>query len=291
MQCFTGSTALLKTSLIDGKRVFERVYICFKACKDGFNKGCRPLLGFDGCFLKGYTQGMLLAAIGIDSNNSQFPVAFAVVEKENTQTWTWFLLLLREDLDVQNTSGFTMMTDRKKGLEKALVDTFEGAEHRFCVRHLHANFKKDGYSSLALKQLLWACAKATTETEFKKRMQELKDEDEKAYEWLLKRPASQWSKSHFRDFVKCDMLLNNLCESFNSVILPARDKPIITLLERVRFWIMCRFAHKRQQVHKWRTEVGNRIMEIMEKHKQITKHCMPTNAGNGKFQVCNPTNP
>ena len=139
---------------------------------------------------------------------------------------------------------------------------------------------------MALKQLLWACAKATTETEFKRRMQELKDQVEKAYEWLLKRPASQWSKSHYRDFVKCDMLLNNLCESFNSAILPARDKPIITLLERIRFWLMRRFATKRNEVHKWVNEVGNKIMDIMENHKKIKKHCMPINAGSGKFQVC-----
>ena len=190
----TGTTALLKTSLIDGKRVFERVYICLKACKDVFNKGCMPLLGFDGCFLKGYTKGMLLAAIGIDANNSQFPVAFAVVEKENTNTWTWFLMLLHEDLNVQNTTGFTMMNDRQKGLEKALADVFPGAESRFCVRHLHANFKKQ-HSGLLLKQMLWDYARATTETEFAHKMKLLKDEDEKAHEWLLQKPPSQWSKS------------------------------------------------------------------------------------------------
>ena len=77
---------MLKTSLVNGNRIFERVYICLKACKEGFNKGCRPLLGFDGCFLKGYCKGMLLAAIGIDANNSEFPVAWAVVEKENTSS-------------------------------------------------------------------------------------------------------------------------------------------------------------------------------------------------------------
>jgi len=229
---------------------------------------------------------MLLAAICIDSNNSQYPVAFDVVEKENTSTWKiWFLRLLREDLDVQNTARFTMMTDKQKGLEKALADTFPGAEHRFCVRHLHANFKTEGHSSLALKQMLWSCAKATTEPEFKRQMQELKDEDEKAFDWLVKKPVSQWSKSGFRLNVKCDMLLNNMCESFNAAIMPARDKPIITLLERIRFWLMCRFATKRNDAQKWVNVVGNRIMRIIENQKHIAKHCMPTNVGNGKFQV------
>ena len=44
---------------------------------------------------------MLLAVIGIDANNSQYLIAFAVVEKENTSTWTWFLMLLHEDMNVQ----------------------------------------------------------------------------------------------------------------------------------------------------------------------------------------------
>jgi len=58
-----GSTAILKTDLVDDKILFQRVYICLNACKEGFNRGCRPLLGFDGCFLKGYCKGMLLAAV------------------------------------------------------------------------------------------------------------------------------------------------------------------------------------------------------------------------------------
>ena len=49
-----GSTAKIQTLLVDGKRVFEKVYICLKACKDGFIRGCRRLIGLDGCHLKGY---------------------------------------------------------------------------------------------------------------------------------------------------------------------------------------------------------------------------------------------
>lgn len=44
---------------------------------------------------------MLLVAMGVDANNSKFPIAFVVVEKKNTSSWTWFLELLSEDLDIQ----------------------------------------------------------------------------------------------------------------------------------------------------------------------------------------------
>lgn len=49
-----------------------------------------PLIGFDECFFA--------VAIGIDLNNSQYCNWFAVMEKENTSTRTWFMGLLREDL-------------------------------------------------------------------------------------------------------------------------------------------------------------------------------------------------
>ncbi|XP_062104408.1 uncharacterized protein LOC133815608 [Humulus lupulus] len=242
-----GSTAIIKSNMVEGKMIFERVYICLKACKEGFRSGCRPLIGLDGCFLKGYCKGLLLAAVGIDATNSMYPIAYAVCEKENTNNWSWFLELLKEDLDIDRPSQFAMMSDRQKGLENAIASVFEGAEVRNCVRHLHSNFKKD-HPGLLLKQQLWAAAKATTIPEFQKRMRELRETSENAYNWLALKTPSEWSRSHFSEMVKCDMLLNNLCESFNAAIVDARDKPIITLLEKIRYWLMSRFFNKRERI-------------------------------------------
>ena len=149
---------------------------------------------------------------------------------------------------------------------------------------LHANFKKE-HKGLLLKQMLWNCASASTKEEFKLKMAELKDENEKAFEWLSQKYPKEWSRSQFKTLVKSDMLLNNLCESFNNAILMARDKPIVTLLEKIRFWLMCRFAKKRDAAQKWKTPVGPRIMEIIEKHKNVSRYCQSTLAGNSKFQV------
>ncbi|XP_062085949.1 uncharacterized protein LOC133792058 [Humulus lupulus] len=242
MKLMLGSTTIIKSNMMADKRVFERVYICLKACKDDF-KSCRPLVGLDGCFLKGYCKGILLAAVGIDAENSLFPIAYAICEKENTETWTWFLTLLKEDLSKVDHRNFTMISDRQKGLSNALSTLFEGAEIRFCVRHLHSNFKKE-FPGLLLKQKLWACAQASTPEEFKRKMAELKGVNEKAFDWIMKKSPSEWSKSHFKTDVKCDMLLNNLCESFNAAILDAREKPIISLLEKIRYWLMNKYYVK-----------------------------------------------
>lgn len=57
------------------------MYICFKAYKESFFK-CIPVIGLDGCFLKGYYDGQILAVIGRDPNDQMLPIAYVVVEGE-----------------------------------------------------------------------------------------------------------------------------------------------------------------------------------------------------------------
>ena len=74
--------------------------MCLEACKTGFLAGCRPMIGLDGCFLKGQYGGQLLAAVGQDGNNSFYPIAIAVVHIECKDTWSWFLEKLLKDIGV-----------------------------------------------------------------------------------------------------------------------------------------------------------------------------------------------
>ena len=45
-------------------------------------------------FLIDKYQGTLLMAISYDVNNKLVPLAFALVEKENNDSWGWFLRLV-----------------------------------------------------------------------------------------------------------------------------------------------------------------------------------------------------
>ena len=49
------------------------------------------MVGVDGCHLKGPHGGQLHTAVTLYANNQTFPVAYAMVEIENTQSWLWFL--------------------------------------------------------------------------------------------------------------------------------------------------------------------------------------------------------
>ena len=62
------------------------MYVCLQACKDGFNVGCKCIIGLDNYFLKDYYGRQLLVAVVIDANDCIYPLAFATVESENYES-------------------------------------------------------------------------------------------------------------------------------------------------------------------------------------------------------------
>ncbi|CAL9012617.1 unnamed protein product, partial [Prunus brigantina] len=203
---------------------------------------------------------------------------------ESKSSWIWFLQLLIEDLQIENGKAWVFMSDKQKGLIPAIETLLPTAEHRMCVRHLYSNFRTE-YGGLALKNILWVAARATTITWYEAEMDKMKEQDEEAWKWLKKRPAKNWSRSHFEPHSKCDMLLNNLCESFNSCILDSRDKSILTCLERIIVYIMLRMANRRIAGTVWRHPVGPGIVKIIEKNKLGASQCIPRLTGESKYQV------
>ncbi|XP_022855345.1 uncharacterized protein LOC111376618 [Olea europaea var. sylvestris] len=91
--------------------------------------GCRKVIGVDGCHLRGCFGGIMLTAVGQDASNCIYPVAYAVVEKENTEAWRWFMKYLAEDIQMENGRGWTLMTDKQKGLQNVCDELFPEAEH------------------------------------------------------------------------------------------------------------------------------------------------------------------
>lgn len=75
--------------------------------------------------------------------------------------------------------------------------------------------------------------------------------DPVAAKWLEDKSPSQWSKSHF-SFMSKDMLINNVCESYNSLLRDAKEMLILSMFEWIRNYHMVRFQRKRERVKlKW----------------------------------------
>ncbi|CAL8152925.1 unnamed protein product [Prunus armeniaca] len=163
----------------------------------------------------------------------------------------------RRDVDLKR-DLYLPLRDKQKGLVPAIERVLPTAEHRI---------------------------RATTVPWWEAEMEKMKNEDEEAWKWLKKRPARNWSRSHFGSHFKCDLLLNNPCESFNATILDARDKTILSCLERIKVYVMLRMASRRSACQNWRYSVGPRIFKIIEKNKLGSSQCIPRLAGEKLYQV------
>ncbi|KAF7844180.1 transposon protein, putative, Mutator sub-class [Senna tora] len=87
-----------------------------------------PFFGPDGCHLKGPYGRVLLCAVSLDANNVLFPIAFAVVEVESKDSWSYFLEHLLEAI---GDDRYIIMSDRQKGLTQVVI--FPNSWHRHCM--------------------------------------------------------------------------------------------------------------------------------------------------------------
>ncbi|KAH1076994.1 hypothetical protein GYH30_052477 [Glycine max] len=99
---YEGNPEELENSNSDVSPAFHRLYICVKA-----------FIGLDSCFLKGPFGGEILAAVGRDPNDQMLPIAYAVVEGENTNSWKWVMELLIKNLGgTEKFLKYTIISDQ-----------------------------------------------------------------------------------------------------------------------------------------------------------------------------------
>nr|KAJ0226600.1 hypothetical protein LSAT_V11C100040920 [Lactuca sativa] len=174
MRTNPGSVKIDVNFMPDSTTYFSKMYVCFKGVKDGWIATCRRVIGVVGCFLKGICRGQLLAAMGRDANDHIFPIAWAVMAVENKETWKWFLDLLLNDIEMRIGHGLTLISDQHKGMVETIKERVPTAQHRQCVRHIYANFKKR-FKGEQYRKLFWAAAASTTQPKFEAEMNSIKN--------------------------------------------------------------------------------------------------------------------
>ncbi|XP_072084358.1 uncharacterized protein [Arachis hypogaea] len=227
-----------------------------------------PLIGLDGCFLKGYYGGQLLSAVGQDANNHFLVIAYAMVSNECKDTWGWFLSILKQDLEDCTELGLNFISDQQKGLALALKEIFTRAHHKNCVLHIWKNFIKH-FKDEETKQLVWECARCTTHTELGAAMEKLKRVSIPAWEYMQKFELAVWCKAYFSHGSKVDNITNNMCEVWNAKIVEHREKPILTMCEGLWCYIMRKMA-----MHKKKLEAHVGPLALVQ-HKKLDQFIKP----------------
>ncbi|XP_048630294.1 uncharacterized protein LOC125603078 [Brassica napus] len=188
--------------------------------KETWKTSCRPIMGLDGAFLKWDINGHLLAAVGRDGDNRIVPIAWAVVEVENGTNWDWFVRHLANDLGLKDGKGYAILSDKQKGLVKAVHTILPEVEHRQCCRHIFDNWKKSSHD-MQLQRLFWRIARSYTIEDYKMWSERLKEYNPGAYATLQVTKPETWSRAYFKLGTLCNDNLNNLSESFNRTIREA----------------------------------------------------------------------
>ncbi|XP_072057959.1 uncharacterized protein [Arachis hypogaea] len=158
------------------------------------------------------------------------------------------------------------------------------AHHRNCVRHIWKNFTNK-YKDTQLKNVVWACAKSSTVAEFNDNMQRLKRMNEDAWAYLAKLDPGCWTKSKFSYYPKLDNITNNMTEVWNAKIVHYREKPILTMLEELRCYIMRRMAQHKKALSMYTGVVAPVQQKRMEAIKKETKHWTAQWTGDDARQV------
>ncbi|XP_057755529.1 uncharacterized protein LOC130974688 [Arachis stenosperma] len=188
-----------------------------------------------------YFGGQLLSTIAQDSNNHFYTISYAVVGSETKESWKWFLTLLQEDLGNTSVHGWNFMSDQQKGLLEAMKEVMPNAPHRNCVMHMWKNFI-NRFKDLQVRDVVWECASCSTPPEFVETMEKLKKINEEAWEYLTRFDPRVWVKAYLNHGPKVDSLTNNMCESWNAKIGKYITKPILTMCEELRCYVMRRMT-------------------------------------------------
>jgi hypothetical protein len=145
-------------------------------------------------------------------------------------------------------------------------------EQRFCVRHLYNNFRKR-FPGKKLKQMMWRAAKATYRNAFEREMNAIKDISVGAFNYLCEIEPRHWTRAMFKGDSKCDTLVNNISEAFNAVIVVPRSKPVVSMLEDIRVYVMERWQLNREKIAKYADgEVLPNIKKKLEKESSYTNN-------------------
>ncbi|KAE8698953.1 hypothetical protein F3Y22_tig00110597pilonHSYRG01152 [Hibiscus syriacus] len=199
---------------------FKRFYICFNAMKRCWKEGCRPILGVDGCFLKGPFKGILLSVVGRDVNDQMYPIAWVVVEGKNN-----LFLVLGIEISVNDVLP---QEDIEIVLDKCLRIGLEVKRTK------------------AYQFSFWQIVKSSTEIKGQKNKDALSKIDGTVATEMFSKKEKMWTKAFQKLHAKSDIVDNDLCEAFNSSIVESRYKSIITMLEEIRVKIMTRIVEKRR---------------------------------------------
>ncbi|WMV57902.1 hypothetical protein MTR67_051287 [Solanum verrucosum] len=141
-----------------------------------------------------------------------------VVFDENSEKVVWELGLVFRSVD-----EFRVTVTRYAVQEHIQIEKYVNEPSRVRVRCCKETCPWLLCARIERRRVFWRIAKSTFEDELKDNIQAMKKLGKDCLDDLLWYNLDTWCKRYFQDYSKCDVVDNNMAESFNAWILSARS--------------------------------------------------------------------
>ncbi|XP_016191743.1 uncharacterized protein LOC107632591 [Arachis ipaensis] len=193
-------------------------------------------------------ESTLLMGIAQDGNNNILPIAFALVERENTDAWYFFLTNLRRHVATQ--PEVLLISDRHAAIKAALEREGCGWEHNvYCVRHIASNFATN-FKSKEAKRHLVSVAYSKTQEQAQYYLELISAEDPATslamMAWIRGLEPPKWLQ-HRDEGCRYGHTTTNLSECINSVMKETRNLPVCAIVKSTYHRLNALFVQKGQQ--------------------------------------------
>ncbi|XP_022642548.1 uncharacterized protein LOC111242617 [Vigna radiata var. radiata] len=88
-----------------------------------------------------------------------------------------------------------------------------------------------------------------------------------------------------RYWSQCDTLVNNMSEAFNNVLVDSRSKPIISMLEDIRVYIMKRWAANKTKMTQYHASICPKVWNRFQKESSLGRYWLPRWSREKLFEV------
>ncbi|XP_074328219.1 uncharacterized protein LOC141666121 [Apium graveolens] len=230
---------------------FKQVFWALKPCIDAFPH-CIHVLLIDGTHLYDKYGGVLLTATAVVGFNHILLVAFIIVEGENAASWSWFMERLKNKVVIRR-RDVCVISNRHKGIISVMNNSELGwcephSHHRFCCRHLAANFGKEFRKDKIKERIVPLCSQITG-PKFTLHWNALIAAEPRAQQWFDDKPLSHWSLA-YDEGKRFGIMTTNMAESWNNEIKVGRKLPITALVKTIFHKLVAYFDQRRIEVEK-----------------------------------------
>ncbi|XP_026379494.1 uncharacterized protein LOC113274269 [Papaver somniferum] len=239
----------------------------------------------DGTHLTGPRQGVLLSTVGMDPDESIYPIAFSVVDSKNNESWEWFMRKLVEVLGNKYAMSeeVVVATDMHPSIGRAIRLAFPCANQVYCIHHLSENIKQT-YHSAAASVAFTRAAKAFSNDEYELSMRDLGLVSPADLKSVVDLGPEMWARAKARTG-RFTLMTTNACETFNSRIDDFKGLPICHLVNYIRRFLMEWFCELRQLARDRQDPLSQYARDIIKERWAVSKRFVAFHVDGDEYEV------